>query len=169
MNTKTHIAASLLTVLLHIECGDNSGEATDINEIMYTEATTCTQRLTMEEVVDMEISYCLPCGEIATGAAIAMQESSLDPSCTLINSTTSIDRGLWQINSHWHPEVAASCAYDKNCSTQAMVGIQKRRGWSEWAAYPTRYLKYMDKANAAFSPAKQISCLGLWAAGFCRP
>ena len=44
-----------------------------------------------------------------------------------------LDRGLWQINTLFHPEVSNSCSYDYRCSTEEAIRIYKERGnWSAW-------------------------------------
>jgi hypothetical protein len=48
--------------------------------------------------------------------AIAWAESGLNPAAEAFNknsggNVTSTDRGLWQINDYWYPEVDNACAY----------------------------------------------------------
>lgn len=43
-----------------------------------------------------------------------------------------IDRGLWMLNSKWHPEVSDECAFDLECSTKEAIRIIKQRGFKEW-------------------------------------
>lgn len=45
----------------------------------------------------------------------------------------SVDRGLWQINSFYHPEVSKDCAYDTACSTIEAIRIIKTKGFGEWS------------------------------------
>ncbi len=47
-------------------------------------------------------------------------ESQFNPSVR--GRVDSRDRGLWQINSYYHPEVSDECAFDYKCSTE----------WSAW-------------------------------------
>jgi len=50
------------------------------------------------------------------------------------NGKQGIDRGLWQINSLYHPEVSNECSYDYKCSTKEAIRIYKDRGnWSAWS------------------------------------
>lgn len=45
-----------------------------------------------------------------------------------------VDRGLWMINSLFHPEVSNECSYDYKCATKEAIRIYKDRGnWSAWA------------------------------------
>jgi len=50
---------------------------------------------------------------------IAECESSLNPLARRINNDGSIDRGLFQWNNLWHPEISDVCAYNIDCSTKA--------------------------------------------------
>ena len=65
---------------------------------------------------------------------IIQAESKWNPEATLINKGGSlgIDRGLFQINSKFHPEVSNSCAYDYKCSTKEAIRIIKKHGFKEW-------------------------------------
>ena len=61
-------------------------------------------------------------------------ESRWNPEARLINKDRhqSVDRGLWQINSRWHPEVSNHCAYDYKCATIEAIRIINERGFEEW-------------------------------------
>lgn len=58
-------------------------------------------------------------------------ESSWNPKAFHQNKG-SIDRGLWQLNSYFHPEVSKDCAYDTACSTIEAIRIIKSKGFGEW-------------------------------------
>lgn len=45
---------------------------------------------------------------------------------------TSIDRGLWQFNSHWQGKVSDECAFDVECSTKTAVSMLKKGQGSLW-------------------------------------
>lgn len=65
---------------------------------------------------------------------IIMCESSWNPDAVNYNKKgLGVDRGLWQINSVFHPEVSQDCAYDPICSTKASIKIVKKKGFSEWS------------------------------------
>lgn len=73
--------------------------------------------------------------EYKVWALLTMCENrSWNKEATLINrgGELGIDRGLWQINSKFHPEVSNSCAYDYRCSTKEAIRIIKERGFKEW-------------------------------------
>jgi hypothetical protein len=96
----------------------------------------------------------VPCtGErIALATAIARAESSFRPWITnTVGNAHGIDRGLFQINSYWHPEVSATCALSASCNTRAAVRISKTATkWSEWWTYKNgKHLPYMTSSRAA--------------------
>ena len=66
-------------------------------------------------------------------------ESRWDVKALHKNRDGSVDRGLWQISSYYHPEVSKNCAYDFRCATVEAIRIQKEKGWDEWSAY--KYIK----------------------------
>jgi hypothetical protein len=70
-------------------------------------------------------------------AAIAMAESSGDPLAVGINrKPRSRDRGLFQINSRWHPEVSDRCAFDVRCNAEEAYRISEGgRDWRPWSTW----------------------------------
>jgi len=70
-------------------------------------------------------------------AAIAMAESSGDPRAVGVNrKPRSRDRGLFQINDRWHPEVSDRCAFDARCNAEAAYEISKGgRDWRQWSTW----------------------------------
>jgi hypothetical protein len=87
-----------------------------------------------------------------TAVAVAMAESSGNCGATHQNSDShsSIDRGLWQINSYWHPECSSSCALDCACNAGCAVSVWQSSGWSAWATYKAgAHSKYMNDAAVA--------------------
>ena len=94
---------------------------------------------------------------LVTAVAVGMGESSCRPEAHNANGPTkgcpngSVDRGLWQINSCWHPSVSKSCAYDAQCNANAAYRISSGgTNWKPWVAYTNgRYEDYLDDARAA--------------------
>jgi hypothetical protein len=90
---------------------------------------------------------------LVLATAVAMAESGGDQDATLVNTDRyhSTDRGLWQINDHWHAEVSNSCAFDPVCAaTEANRISRQGNDWSPWAAYKNgSYQKYIAAAQAA--------------------
>jgi hypothetical protein len=70
-------------------------------------------------------------------AAIALAESSGDPRAVGVNKKPrSRDRGLFQINDRWHPEVSDRCAFDARCNAEAAYEISKGgRDWTPWSTW----------------------------------
>jgi len=95
---------------------------------------------------------------LVTAVAVAMAESRCNPGAVGSNPGDgghcpygSLDRGLWQINSCWHPEVSEACAYDAQCNANAAYAISSGgTSWSQWSTYVAgTYLSYISSAQAA--------------------
>ena len=67
-------------------------------------------------------------------------ESSWNPKAVHQNKG-SVDRGLWQINSYFHPEVSKDCAFDTACSTIEAIKIIKTKGFDEWSCVSKGLIK----------------------------
>lgn len=76
-------------------------------------------------------------GVIATGIGVCTAESGRRRKAVNVNSDGgSKDRGPWQINDRWHPEVSDDCAYSWGCATQAAATISSGGSdWSPWTTY----------------------------------
>ena len=96
---------------------------------------------------------------LVTAVAVGMGESSCRPDAQNANGPTkgcpngSVDRGLWQINSCWHPSVSKSCAYDAQCNADAAYRISSGgANFRPWVAYTNgSYRNHLDAARAAVS------------------
>ena len=84
------------------------------------------RRISGEEMVDSDLAM-----------RVAKCESSLNPNATNTNTDGSIDRGLFQINSKWHPEVTADQAFDAEFSTRFFCKAFKAGNLSWWDATKT--------------------------------
>jgi hypothetical protein len=96
----------------------------------------------------------VPCtGErIATAVAIAKAESGFRAQITnTVGNAHGIDRGLFQINSYWHPEVSETCALSASCNTRAAVRISKvATKWTEWWTWKnSKHVPFMTSSRAA--------------------
>ncbi|MDQ3404697.1 MAG: FG-GAP-like repeat-containing protein [Actinomycetota bacterium] len=110
-----------------------------------------------------DIDLCVSVGRTAgfTGenfvvaVAVAMAESRCDPAARGVNPGHSIDRGLWQINDFYHPDVSDACAYDALCNASAAYRISDSgTDWTQWATYNSgSYLQFMSQARAAIGTA----------------
>ena len=85
--------------------------------------------------------------------AIAGAESGYrtDATNTVRNSPPSTDRGLWQLNSYWHPEVSDTCAFDPACSAQAVYKTSSSgTSWTQWTTWNNgAYKSRLSEAQAA--------------------
>jgi hypothetical protein len=92
-------------------------------------------------------------GNCATAVAVCMAESGGNPSARNVNSDShhSVDRGLWQVNNYWHPEVSDSCAFSSGCNAKAALKISSGgSNWSPWATYNGgAYKSHLSAARSA--------------------
>jgi len=65
---------------------------------------------------------------------VAKCESALSPTAKNINTNGSVDRGLYQINSKWHPEISDQDAYDIILSTRFFCKAFKAGNLNWWDA-----------------------------------
>ncbi len=89
---------------------------------------------------------------IAVATAVAKAESSFRPTISnTVGNAHGIDRGLWQINSYWHPEVSVACALSASCNARAAARISSRgTKWSQWWTFKNgKHLPFMSQARAA--------------------
>jgi Lysozyme like domain len=89
---------------------------------------------------------------IALAVAVAKAESGFRPTITnTAGNAHGIDRGLWQVNSYWHPEVSKTCALSASCNARAMARISRGgTRWSEWWTWKNgKHLPFMSSARTA--------------------
>jgi len=63
---------------------------------------------------------------------VAKCESNLNPLAININVSGSVDRGLFQWNDFWHPEVSNDCAFNIECSTAFFCQAVKNGNLNWW-------------------------------------
>jgi len=87
--------------------------------------------------------------DLVIAIAVALAESSGNPSATHSNSNGSVDYGLWQINSV-HASLVAGNWADPTSNAKMAYSVWQGSGWSAWTTYTSgAYLKYMGQASAA--------------------
>ena len=92
-------------------------------------------------------------GDIAVAVAIALAESG--GRTDIVNTAgnhpqNSRDRGLWQINDYWHPEVTDVQAFSPEGNAQAAHRIYLREGWTAWSTFTLcRYLDWLGRGQVA--------------------
>ena len=165
------MAKHTILALLTVVCGcaaepldDDSAEDLSLEVSEEDEALDAEFETTIDGKADGALGYNavaqlvvdagVPCtGErIATAVAVARAESSFRPRITnTVGNAHGIDRGLWQINSYWHPEVSATCALSASCNARAMARISRNATrWTEWWTWKNnRHVQYMASARAA--------------------
>jgi len=81
------------------------------------------------------------CAEETVDAGLALRvakcESNLNSSATNTNKDGSIDRGLFQINSKWHPEITAEQAFNAEFATRFFCRQFKKGLISDWDSSKT--------------------------------
>ena len=65
---------------------------------------------------------------------VAECESGLNPDAVNVNPKGSKDRGLFQWNDYWHPEISDECTFDVRCSTEAFCKTVKEGHLNWWNA-----------------------------------
>jgi len=88
-----------------------------------TEAEQIIRMVTKQESVDADLAV-----------RVAKCESRLDCEAVNTNADGSRDRGLFQINSKWHPDVTDAQAFDPIFSTQFFCKAFKAGNLSWWKA-----------------------------------
>lgn len=80
--------------------------------------------------------------------AIMMAESGGNPLARNVNSDGSIDRGLFQINNKWHPEVTDAMAYNAAMNAAAAFRISGAgSNWNAWSTFKNgSYKKFYNAA-----------------------
>lgn len=87
--------------------------------------------------------------------AVLLAESGGDADAVHVNrNDNGIDRGLFQINSKYHPEVSDAVAFDPAQNVAAAWRIS--RGFSDfrqWATFPDACVKFFTRAHDAIRQA----------------
>lgn len=73
------------------------------------------------------------------GVSVVLAESGGNPRAVNVNTDShrSKDRGLWQINDYWHPEVSDAQAFSPQASSAAAFRISRSgTTFDQWATWP---------------------------------
>jgi hypothetical protein len=105
-------------------------------------------------------------GDLVIAVAVCVAESGGQPTIYYCDGTGTVayyppvhcptgsyDRGLWQINSKYHPDVTDSCAFRAQCNADAAYRISDQgTDFAPWAVYDTDlYAQYLPAAQTAVS------------------
>lgn len=106
-------------------------------------------RLSPVEIAAVVVAAGFP--DPVTAVAVVLGESGGDTRAVNRNTDGSIDRGLWQINSRWHPDVTDEQAFDINASTQAAWRISSGgTDFNPWhATKATAFAGHLETARDA--------------------
>ena len=74
--------------------------------------------------------------------AVAKAESGLNPAAKNVNTDGSIDRGLYQINDKYHPEVSDAVAYETEGATKFFCYAVKQGNLNWWNASKAKWEQY---------------------------
>jgi hypothetical protein len=96
---------------------------------------------------------------LRTAVAVGLAESGGNPHARHRNPPTpgcpggSVDRGGWQLNSCYHPEVGDACADDLGCAAHAAYRIsQAGSDWTPWTTYTSgAYLAQLTTGDHAIA------------------
>jgi hypothetical protein len=91
--------------------------------------------------------------EMVVAVAIALAESSCNPSASLVNSNGCVDRGLWQIDNCAWPNVSNACAYQYQCNAAAAWNISDHgTDWNPWSTFGSgAWRNYVSLARSDIS------------------
>jgi Lysozyme like domain len=106
---------------------------------------------------------------LRTAVAVGLAESGGNPAARHRNPPTpgcpdgSIDRGGWQLNSCYHPEVSDTCADVLACAARAAYQIsQAGSDWTPWTTYTSgAYLAQLAAADHAIAALRDPGGCGL--------
>ncbi len=108
-----------------------------------------------------------------TAVAIAIAESGLSPTATGHNGPTSgcpngsDDRGLWQINDCYHPDVTDTCAYEALCNAKAAYSISTHgTSFRPWSTYNSgAYKSNLTAVQTRYNNGTWKSWTKAWSGG----
>lgn len=88
---------------------------------------------------------------LINAVAVALAESSGFTRALLVNENCTRDRGLWQINDYWHPEVGEQQAFDPVQNAKAAYEISSQgAAWDQWSTWENgAYKDYLSVAEQA--------------------
>jgi hypothetical protein len=113
-------------------------------------------QLTASQVYKLALDQGLSPEAAITATAIAYVESGFrtDAVGTNTDSHRSQDRGLWQINNYWNPDVSDQCAFDPVCNAATMARLSRKGTyWKPWSSFNNSRYKsaeqmVRDKVNS---------------------
>ncbi|CAN5352992.1 hypothetical protein BH11MYX1_BH11MYX1_17710 [soil metagenome] len=136
---------------LTVSSEDTTADAEMDRAVADDKADSGLSYLAVAKVAQLAGIYC-SYDRLATAVAVARAESGFRSTATnTVGNSHGIDRGLWQINSYWHPDVSVACAFSPSCNARVMYQISSHGTiWTAWWTYKNgKHLPYMAQARAA--------------------
>lgn len=116
-------------------------------------------RLTPEQIAQHALAAGFRGDGAVKAVAVALAESGGRTDAVNRNSDKyrSVDRGLWQINSKWHPEVSAAQAFNPATAARHAYRISSGgKSWSPWSAWKNgAALTQLGRARLAVAAAQR--------------
>ncbi|OYV63923.1 MAG: hypothetical protein B7X07_07580, partial [Actinobacteria bacterium 21-64-8] len=97
--------------------------------------------------------------QLVTAVAVALAESGGNPLATnTAGNSAGTDRGLFQINSYYQPQVTSTCAFDPACNARAAYAISSNgTNFTPWSSYNSgAYAGFLTVANGAVSSVSGV-------------
>ena len=115
--------------------------------------------LSWEDALRLAQAAGFPPSTVPVIVAIAACESGLNSEAVHVNVDGSLDRGILQINSRWHPEVSDACAFDPPCAFPEAYRISNQgTSFTPWVCYNTpTYREALIFATAVYNSLTGIA------------
>lgn len=95
---------------------------------------------------------------VETIVAIAQAESGLMQYRQGVNADGTLDRGILQFNSHWHPEVTDTQAYSLSSAMASAFTLSGGTDFSAWNTYKSgAYTTYLGGINPVLSSTGEVA------------
>jgi len=134
-----HLLAPSLLALAALGLGGRALAASPADSLpVCGSLRTLIQPISLHDVIVAAQRAGLATGALAMAGAVAEAESRGDvrAACENTDAWRSHDRGLWQINDHYHPEVSDAAAFTVDGNAAAMARISSDGAdWGQWNAY----------------------------------
>ena len=108
----------------------------------------CPKQVVLREEIKQYIECKDWSGMTKEAKAVARAESGYNPEQRNLNKGHSLDRGIFQINDVYHPEVSMLCAFDAKCNIDAANRIfhaHKNSFSGQWSAWDNgSYKQFME-------------------------
>lgn len=101
---------------------------------------------------------------LVRAVAVALAESGGKTNARNVNGDGTVDRGLMQFNSKWHPEVSDAEADNPAAAMKAAYRVSNHgKDWSQWATWPGAAAGNLGKARMAAKNPADVADSPWWA------